>query len=254
MDPAENPERCVEGSEETAASDIDRESEVSRPKKGAGARGLKKGTEVSDSKKEAEASDPGRVVERVEDEETLRSQLIRLQADFENYRKRTEAERLHASRYALEPVLPDILDVVDDIERALASPGHGGEEWKQGMEMVHRKLLAALGSKGVKPMRPVGQPFDPHHHEAVSAHASEDVQEEIVELEILKGYMLHDRVVRHAKVIVATPASEVGVEKVGEREGVGNVRVGKGGEKEGVEESTEERTEKIADNDPKGDE
>ncbi|MDG6221440.1 MAG: nucleotide exchange factor GrpE, partial [Candidatus Thermoplasmatota archaeon] len=142
-----------------------------------------------------------------EEDEPLRIQLIRLQADFDNYRKRTEAERMQRAKYALEPVLPGILDALDDIERALAHKDHETGEWKKGMEMIHKKLLEYLKSNGLKPIESVGMPFDPCYHEAVSVQPA-DVEREMVAAEMLRGYMLHDRVIRHARVLVAAPMED----------------------------------------------
>jgi len=141
-------------------------------------------------------------------EEGLKDQLLRLRADFDNYRKRTEAERARLSKYALEPASLNLLDVLDDMERALASPEHGDEEWRRGVNLMHQKLLAALEAEGVKSFESLGQEFDPHYHEAVSASSSPDAEVDEVVDEVQKGYMLHDRVIRHAKVVVVIPPEE----------------------------------------------
>lgn len=130
--------------------------------------------------------------------------LKRLQAEFENYRKRVqrESEQLRARTSA--EVMEDILPVLDNFERALkAAMEHDEKLLGDGVELVYSQLRGALEKRGLCEIEAEGQPFDPTHHEAVLCRPSEEHVEGTV-LEVLeKGYRVEDRIVRPAKVIVS---------------------------------------------------
>lgn len=133
----------------------------------------------------------------------LQQQLLRVHADFENFRKRTRQEKEDLQKFATRRVLEDLLPVLDNFERALPALADASPEVRQGMEMVHRQLAGVLQGHGVETMEPVGQPFDPRIHEAVMQEHSEG-QEPGTVLEVLqKGYTLRDKVLRPAMVKVA---------------------------------------------------
>lgn len=137
----------------------------------------------------------------------LRDRSMRTLADFDNYRKRAERERQELRRYALLEPLRDVLEVVDNLERA-ASAGGSAEDLKQGVEMIVRQLQDFLRRHGVSTIESRGEVFDPAVHEAVSRRESEAVSEPMVDEEYQRGYRLHDRLLRPARVVVAVPPEE----------------------------------------------
>jgi molecular chaperone GrpE len=135
----------------------------------------------------------------------LRDRSMRTLADFDNYRKRAERERVEVRRYALMEPLRDLLEVVDNLERAV-SAGGSPDDLKLGIDMTLRQLADVLKRHGVTPVAAADRPFDPAVHEAVSRQEAEDVNEPTVSAELQKGYLLHDRLVRPARVVVAVPS------------------------------------------------
>ncbi|UCE85737.1 MAG: nucleotide exchange factor GrpE [Deltaproteobacteria bacterium] len=154
--------------------------------------------------------------------EETRDRLIRLQADFENFRKRTLRERAEAFRYGHQNVVKDLLPTVDNLERAVAhareSEGGDLEGFLQGVELVLRELLGALSKHGVTPIEADGQPFDPSIHEAMGQTPDDSVAPNTVVQVLEKGYRLLDRLLRPTRVLVsarseAGPASDPGPEE-----------------------------------------
>jgi molecular chaperone GrpE len=137
----------------------------------------------------------------------LRDRSMRTLADFDNYRKRAERERRDAVRYASSAPLGDFLEVVDNLSRALAAGGTA-EDLKTGVEMTLRQLEDVLRRHGVEPVPAAGERFDPAHHEAVSRLEDLDVETPTVVEELQRGYRLHDRLLRPARVVVAVPPEE----------------------------------------------
>lgn len=137
-------------------------------------------------------------------EESLKSDLQRMAADFSNYRKRNEAERTEFAKFAKADLITKLLDVLDGYDRALASVPEDvkGQPWVEGMWLVERKLRQILDAEGLEPVDSLGKPFDPYVHEAV-AHVESDQPEGTVIEEHQKAYRLHDRVIRPALVSVA---------------------------------------------------
>ena len=136
----------------------------------------------------------------------LKDQLLRLAADFENFRKRARREQEELHRYGAESLVRDILGVVDNFERALA---HTTDDSPivEGIRMVHKQMLDVLASHGVKGFDSVDQTFDPELHEAMSQTPSDKPAGSTV-AELEHGYMLHDRLLRPAKVVVASAPQE----------------------------------------------
>src|SRR5438093_7796871 len=132
--------------------------------------------------------------------------LQRLAADFDNYRKRAQRDQESLVARAHERLVKELLPVLDDLERALeAAAAHEEAKLEDGVRLVHRELEAALAREGLAVIETDGR-FDPHVHEALLSHPSE--QEEGSVLEVLqKGYRLGDRVLRPARVVVAAPAA-----------------------------------------------
>lgn len=131
---------------------------------------------------------------------------LRLAAEFDNYRKRTQREISEIIEYAGEKVLRNIIPVVDDFDRALAS--HEGEQTsceslQQGLEMIFKKFTKTLADMDVKVMESMNQPFNPDLHHAVMAKEVEGVEPDMVVEEFEKGYTYKKHVLRHAKVVVS---------------------------------------------------
>jgi molecular chaperone GrpE len=156
-------------------------------------------TEVDQLKKEvAEA--------RAEAAETY-DRLLRLSAEFENYKKRMQRQAEDHRKYANESIIKDLLSVVDNLERAVnasqQSNSEAGACMLEGLEMTLNEIRKVLKKYHVEPVEAVGQPFDPTYHEAVMQQPSEDHPDNTVIQEMQKGYMLHDRLIRPAMVVVA---------------------------------------------------
>lgn len=133
--------------------------------------------------------------------------MLRLQADWENYRRRTAAERLAEKERAAEKLVTNLLPVIDDLERAIEHAGatDENEQLKQfvdGVSAVHAKMLAVLAKEGVEPIDPAGEPFEPLSHQAVGRVEDKDAYDETVAQVYQKGYRMGERVIRTAMVTV----------------------------------------------------
>lgn len=136
----------------------------------------------------------------------FRELYLRKLADFENFRKRKEKEVQDFRVAAHADLLRDVLPVLDNLERALAVPEGDGSGIRAGVELVLRQFKDVLARYGLVELEPLAQPFDPRYHEAIARQEREDVTEEVV-LEVLqKGYMLRDKLLRPALVVVGVPA------------------------------------------------
>jgi molecular chaperone GrpE len=137
-----------------------------------------------------------------------RDQLLRKAADFENFRKRMNQEKQSAIEYANQSLLLDIIPIIDDFERAIQA-GESSTDiaaFLDGVKMIEKQLTVQLESKwGLKRFNSAGELFDPNLHEALFMEKSPDVDEAVVQEDMLKGYMLKERVIRAAKVKVLMP-------------------------------------------------
>ncbi len=137
--------------------------------------------------------------------EKEKKEYLFLRADFDNYRKRTLKEREELLRNAGEKVLLGILPIVDDFERGLAAikDTDDADAVKQGMELIYNKLLKYLSDNGVKPIESTGQPFDADLHDAIATipAPTPELKGKVVDT-TTRGYMINDKVLRHAKVAV----------------------------------------------------
>jgi len=128
--------------------------------------------------------------------------LLRLAADFENYKKRAARERDEYVTFANERLIKELLPVLDDLERALqAANEHEEAQLEEGVELVYRSLASLLARNGVKEISTDGK-FDPHVHEALLSQPSDAEQGSVIDV-VQKGYTIGDRVVRPARVIVS---------------------------------------------------
>lgn len=142
----------------------------------------------------------------------LSDRLLRLAAEFENYKKRVARDRAEVVRVANEELLLELLPVLDNLERALAAARQtdSTEALAEGVDLVLRLFQGVLERAGVKPIDSVGQPFDPTVHQAVTAVESPEVPDQTVVEEVQRGYWLHAKVLRPAMVKVAKAAAPAG--------------------------------------------
>ena len=136
----------------------------------------------------------------------LNDQVYRLSAEIANIQKRNAKERQDAAKYRSQSLAQNLLNVIDNLERAIASPSESEEakNLKKGIEMVYEGFLYALKEEGIEEIEALNQPFDPNKHHAVQAIPAEEGQESDVVVQVFqKGYMLKDRVLRPAMVIVS---------------------------------------------------
>lgn len=136
----------------------------------------------------------------------LTETLQRLQAEFENYKKRAEKERQEFSNYAKADLIAKLLPLLDTFEIALKST-KDHEKFAKGMEMVFAQFFSALEAEGLRPIEAQGKKFDPYYHEVLLKQKS-DKEDGIVLEELQKGYMFKDRVLRYSKVKVSEKESE----------------------------------------------
>lgn len=133
-----------------------------------------------------------------------RERFVRLRADFDNFRKRSDRERAEIERYALVEPARELLPVVDNLDRALAAAG-GADDLRRGVEMILRQLEEVLRRLGITSIPALGERFDPSVHEAVLHEESAEVAAPTVVQELQRGYRLNDRLLRPAMVKVAVP-------------------------------------------------
>jgi molecular chaperone GrpE len=142
---------------------------------------------------------------KTEEAKALQDKYLRLAAEFENFKRLSQRDQREYTRFANESLLRELLPVVDNLERAIKSskenPGNDG--LIQGLELVLKQFLETLGKFGVRPVKSVGEGFDPSRHQAVAHVESEDASGKMVVEEYQKGYQLHDRILRAAMVAVA---------------------------------------------------
>lgn len=131
---------------------------------------------------------------------------LRAQAELENYRKRAQREMADERKYAVVPVIRDLLTVVDNLQRAIeaASKTGGGEGLLEGVKMVAAQFETVLANHGCVRIETIGQPFDPNQHEAIAQEPSSEQPKGTVTREAQVGYKLHERVIRPAQVFVST--------------------------------------------------
>lgn len=133
--------------------------------------------------------------------------LLRKTAEFDNYRKRVERERLQLSEAAAADLLTELLPLVDDLERALkAESAEGTDAYRRGVELILKRLEDTLLRRGVRPIEALGLDFDPNYHQAVAYEPAENRRDGEVIEEFGRGYMLGDRLLRPSMVKVAKGA------------------------------------------------
>jgi len=135
----------------------------------------------------------------------MKDKFIRKVAEFENYKKRNVKERMELIQTAGKEVIVDLLDVLDDCERAekQMNASEGIDQIREGVMLVFNKLKNVLAAKGLKPMETINQDFDPDKHEAITeiTAPTEELRGKVID-EVQKGYYLNDKIIRYAKVVV----------------------------------------------------
>jgi len=143
------------------------------------------------------------IVHLQQEKDEIYEKMIRLQAEYDNFKKRTQKEKQSERKYKAQEVVNELLPAIDNFERALQVEVTGETaSFLEGMEMVYRQFKDALTNQGVEEIETVGTEFDPNIHHAVMQVEDEEKDSNIIVEELQKGYMLKDRVIRPAMVKV----------------------------------------------------
>lgn len=182
----------------------------------AGALGLDKAAEdctldlPTDEQTDTDGSDLNAALDELKEEaEKSRNQMLRAMAEMENMRRIAQRDVSKAHKYALEKFVRELLPVIDSLEGGLGAAEQDSEEMKplrEGMQLTYKMFLGVVSKFGVEQLDPHEQPFDPEQHEAVSMQPSEDFKPNTVLMVVQKGYVLNERVIRPARVIVSKQA------------------------------------------------
>lgn len=160
-----------------------------------------KAAQESDDEEVAEA--PVNLVEARELTDELNARVLRLTADYDNYRKRAQREKEDVRQFANQDLLEKLLPVLDNFEMAITAVKEADPSIKDGVQMIYDQLFAVLKDSGMEPIDAMGEAFDPNLHEALSQEETEDAKEGTVVQQVQRGYKLNDRLVRAARVVVA---------------------------------------------------
>jgi molecular chaperone GrpE len=182
-----------------------------------------KGMKTKDPKKRSQADILQETKKRLQEKEAEAKEhydrLLRISAEFENFKKRAEREMADFKKFASEAVFREILPIIDNLERAVDASNHSDDgALVEGIKMTLKQFRACLSKFGVVPIKAVGKPFDPRFHEAVMRESSESHPNNIVLKEIQKGYMIKERLLRPAAVVISTqPIDQEAVSESNER-------------------------------------
>lgn len=165
---------------------------------------LEEDLEATDENIEVIDSSDAELTKLKEEKDEFQQRLLRLQADYDNFRRRTEKERQNDLKYKSQDLIKELLPALDNFERALKVEVQedSSKSFVEGMEMVYRQLKSALEKEGVEEIAAEGEVFDPHLHQAVMQVQDENYESNVVVEELQKGYQLKDRVIRPAMVKV----------------------------------------------------
>lgn len=141
---------------------------------------------------------------------TEKDRVLRLSAEFENYKKRKQREIDDFKKFANESVFRQLLTVVDNLERAIVSAEKSDDENSllEGVKLTHKDILKMFEAFSLKPVEAQDQPFDPNFHQAVTQEGNNNLPENTVTQVLQKGYILHDRLIRPAMVVVSKKAQK----------------------------------------------
>ncbi len=165
----------------------------------------KKRMEQKEEKRATVASLEKKIAEKEKDLAECKDKMLRLAAELENFKKRVEREKIEHMKYALEEFAKELLPFLDNLERAVsvAKETKDMEKMIEGIELTLSGYLKTLERFGLRAFVAEGQRFDPNFHEALSVEENPEIEENTVLKELLKGYTLHDRVIRPALVVVS---------------------------------------------------
>lgn len=168
-----------------------------------------KGMEKKDTRKRSQTEILKEITKRLQEKEAEAKEhydrLLRISAEFENFKKRSEREMADFKKFASEAVLKEILPIIDNLERAVEVSNHSDYGTLiEGIKMTLKQFYASFSKFGVVPIEAVGEHFDPRFHEAVMRESSDNHPNNTVLKEIQKGYMIKDRLLRPAVVVVST--------------------------------------------------
>ncbi len=153
--------------------------------------------------------------EKLKDSEKYQGLYIKKTADFDNYMKRYERERNRIIKLANEDILLEVLPVVDNFERALATPAENFSALHDGIELILKQLETILDKSELKKIKSVGEKFDPACHHAIGVVEKDDIEDDIVVEEILPGYTLFEKVIRPSMVKVSRQLEKKDIEPEG---------------------------------------
>ncbi|MEO8099879.1 MAG: nucleotide exchange factor GrpE [Acidobacteriota bacterium] len=159
--------------------------------------------EMNDEEPQGSGDDAASALSQCEAEKAeLQDRVLRTHAEFQNFRRRVEKERLELSEYASMEAVRSLIPVLDDFERAVQAQ-NSGDDYAKGMELIHQRFTAALQKLGLEPIVSQGQAFDPNMHHAVEMVETGDAPDQTILAEFQRGYNFKGRLLRAAMVKVA---------------------------------------------------
>lgn len=158
---------------------------------------------AGETEKASEETEKKEAAQPEEEKEDANTQYMRLMADFQNYKKRVEKEKSDIYAFANEKILSDMLDVIDNFERALSQKYEAGEGFMDGMNMIFKQMMGVLEKYGLEEIDAIGKEFDVNFHNAVMTEATDEYESGTVSAVLQKGFTLNKKVVRPAMVKVA---------------------------------------------------
>jgi molecular chaperone GrpE len=162
-----------------------------------------------ETEEEAETQGPQTMKEAREQIEELNGRLLRLTAEYDNFRKRAQRDKDEARQFANQNLIEKQIPILDNFEMALAAAQDADPAIRDGVQMIHDQFLSVLKDAGVEPIDAVGEPFDPNFHEAISQQETSESEEGTVLQQVQRGYKLNNRLVRPARVVVAKAPATV---------------------------------------------
>jgi len=163
-------------------------------------------SEINKGEENAEDPKDNEIAKLKQEKDELNQRYLRIAADFDNFRKRTRAEKEELVKYANVNLVSELLPVLDNFERALdvKEPSEEVQKYLMGMEMIFKQLMKILNDAGLEYIEALGKTFDPEKHEAVMRVTDTEVETDTVVEELRKGYAFKDKVIRPSMVKVAT--------------------------------------------------
>ena len=171
----------------------------------------KDGQKTKDQKKSDKGKKKKDVIQELKDQVTSeKDRALRLSAEFENYKKRTQRETNDFKKFANESIFKQLLSVVDNLERAISAAQENSEESGlfEGVKLTHKDIIKLFETFNVKPVEADNKPFDPNFHQAVTQEETDEFPDNTVTTVLQKGYLLHDRLIRPAMVVVSKNAKK----------------------------------------------